>query len=306
MSRRGENIYKRKDGRWEGRYIKKYGFNKKAVYGYVYGHSYTEVKSKLSDAKSGGDKKNTTNTNSKVLAYYCAKWLDEEKKHLKPSTYAKYMNIVNNHLVPTVGQLMISDITTDTVKQFVEEKMTVGNLKTGKGLSTKSVKDIISVLHIVLIYAENKGEKIRCNFKLLSIKSEISQNEYLSKNEQMILTQYLINDVNYTKLGILICLYTGLRIGEICALQFKDISINEKVLSVSKTMQRIQNFNNSDEKTSIIITPPKSQKSVREIPIPDFLVAILKQYNNAPNAYLLTGKTDRFIEPRTLYNRFKV
>ena len=95
MSRRGENIYKRKDGRWEGRYIKKYGFNKKAVYGYVYGHSYTEVKSKLSDAKSGGDKKNTTNTNSKVLAYYCAKWLDEEKKHLKPSTYAKYMNIVN-------------------------------------------------------------------------------------------------------------------------------------------------------------------------------------------------------------------
>lgn len=201
---------------------------------------------------------------------------------------------------------MIATITTDLVKKFVDEKRTTGNIKTGKGLSAKSIKDIISVLRLILLYTESKGENINCNFDMISVKTEITKNECLNKNEQMMLTRYLINDIDYLKLGILICLYTGLRIGEICAIQFKDILMKEKILTVSKTMQRIQNFSDSDVKTDVIITTPKSQTSVREIPIPDFLIEILGQFRNTPNAYLLTGRSDKYMEPRTLYNKFKV
>ena len=103
MPRKGENIYKRKDGRWEGRYIKKYNFNNKAVYGYVYGHSYTEVKTKLNEAKSNGVNKNNSNIkNSKTLEYYSTKWLDENNSRFKQSTYVKYVNIVHNHLIPSI------------------------------------------------------------------------------------------------------------------------------------------------------------------------------------------------------------
>ena len=307
MPRKGENIYKRKDGRWEGRYIKQYNINNKAVYAYVYGHSYTQVKAKLNEAKANGHQQtNSYIKGRKTLKYYSAKWLDEVKNQLKQSTYAKYTNIVNNHLISSIGQITVNGITTDSVKKLVEEKLTTGNMKTGKGLSTKSVKDIISVLHIILLYAESEGEKVNCNFDLISVKAKLTQNRCLSDTEQMALTKYLIDNLDYINLGILICLYTGLRIGEICALQFKDISMKDKVLTVNKTMQRIQNFSDSEVKTNVIITPPKSQTSVREIPIPDFLIDILSTFHEAPNAYLLTGRTDKFIEPRTMDNKFKL
>ena len=307
MPRKGENIYKRKDGRWEGRYIKKYDINNKAVYGYVYGHSYTQVKTKLNDAKSNGiGQSNSSIKISKTLEYYSIKWLDESKSRFKQSTYVKYVNIIHNHLIPSIGGYMIAAVSTDLAKKFVDEKITTGNIKTGKGLSAKSIKDIISVLRMILLFAEGNGEKVNCNFDMVSVKTEITKNECLNKSEQMILTKYLITDIDYIKLGILICLYTGLRIGEICAIQFKDILMEEKILTVSKTMQRIQNFSDSNVKTDVIITTPKSQTSVREIPIPDFLIEILGRFRNNPNAYLLTGRSDKYMEPRTLYNKFKV
>ena len=306
MPRKGENIYKRKDGRWEGRYIKKYDINNKAVYGYVYGHSYTEVKTKLSNAKSSMiNQDNNIIKGNKDLEYYSLKWIDESRNTFKQSTYVKYINIVQNHLIPTIGQYMIATITTDLVKKLIDEKRNAGNIKTGKGLSAKSIRDIVSVLRMILLYAESEGEKVNCNFDMISVKTVITKNEYLNKNEQMILTKYLISDIDYIKLGILICLYTGLRIGEICAIQFKDILMKEKILTVTKTMQRIQNFSDSKQKTDVIITSPKSQTSVREIPIPDFLIEILSGFRNPPNAYLLTGRSDKYMEPRTLYNKFK-
>lgn len=305
MSRKGENIYKRKDGRWEGRYIKKYDINNRAVYGYVYEHSYSLLKAKLNKVKSNGIECNKTKS-CKTLEYYSIKWLDEMKVRFKQSTYVKYTNIIHNHLIQSIGQYMVFYVTTDLVKKLVNEKLIAGNIKTGKGLSTKTIKDILSVLRMILLYAESNGEKVNCNFGMISIKTEITKNECLSMNDQMLLTKYLITDIDYIKLGILICLYTGLRIGEICAMQFKDILVKEKVLMVNKTMQRIQNFSNSNMKTNVIITTPKSQASVREIPIPDFLIEILKKFSDPPSAYLLTGKLDKYIEPRTLYNKFKI
>ena len=150
---------------------------------------------------------------------------------------------------------------------------------------------------------------IACNCRLdsINIKSGDKNIEVLSKSQQDKLTSYLVNNLNNTSLGILICLYTGIRIGEICALKFDDISIADKTVHIHKTMQRVQNFTPLKEtKTDVIISTPKSKSSVRDIPMPEFLIAAITKNNMyVPKAYLLTGELHSYIEPRTLENRFK-
>lgn len=303
MSRRGENIYKRRDGRWEARYIYAKDLNGKAKYKYLYGKTYREAKEKLCNLIS-----NNTNisksTSSKNLNYFCNMWLEEVKVQLKFSTYVKYYNIVNNHILPAMGYCKIQFIDTMFVKKFINEKLTSGKIK-GDGLSPKTVKDILSVFRIVINYASNFGINSNINFNIINIKSKESEIKVLSKNQRNKLSLYLINNMNFTTLGILICLYTGIRIGEVCALKFEDISLSDKIVHIKKTVQRIQNFNaTATQKTSVIITLPKSQKSIRDIPLPDIIVNIIKEnFDCSPDAFLLSGNAS-FVEPRTLENRF--
>lgn len=303
MPRRGENIYKRRDGRWEARYIYAKDLNGKAKYKYLYGKTYREAKEKLCDLIS-----NNTNisksTSSKNLNYFCNMWLEEVKVQLKFSTYVKYYNIVNNHILPSMGYCKIQFIDTMFVKKFINEKLTSGKIK-GDGLSPKTVKDILSVFRIVINYASNFGINSNINFNIINIKSKESEIKVLSKNQRNKLSLYLINNMNFTTLGILICLYTGIRIGEICALKFEDISLSDKIVHIKKTVQRIQNFNaTATQKTSVIITLPKSQKSIRDIPLPDIIVNIIKEnFDCSPDAFWLSGNAS-FVEPRTLENRF--
>lgn len=104
-----------------------------------------------------------------------------------------------------------------------------GNLLSQNGLSSKSVKDIISVLRQIMKYAEEKGAISDCNFDLIHIKNVSSVQEPITENAHIVLVRYLLNDIDNIKLGILICLYTGLRVGEICAIKFKDISSAENI-----------------------------------------------------------------------------
>lgn len=129
----------------------------------------------------------------------------------------------------------------------------------------------------------------------------------MSRTEQQQFMRYLLKDSDLIKLGIVFALYTGVRCGELCALQWSDIDLLEKTVTISKTMQRIQNRNNeSGEKTKIIIMPPKSDDSFRTIPIPDFLASMLKEFQpKQRDAFLLTGLTDKYVEPRCMQNRFK-
>lgn len=304
MPRKGENIYKRKDGRWEGRYIKEYDFENKAKYASVYAHSYSEVKEKLLKAKSCSYQSKQELKNN-TLHFYAIKWLSNIEPQIKRSTFVKYTNIINNHIEPLIGNMKVKNITTDVIKEYVFKKLNNGNISTQKGLSPKTVKDIISVIKLVLNYAEENGENTFCNFQQINIKSSSTPENHLSKDSQEQLTKYLLKEIDYTKLGILLCLYTGIRIGELCAIRYEDISINERIIRITKTMQRLQTFSDESEKTEIVITEPKSYSSLREIPIPDFIMDIILTFNFKTNAYILTGKCDKFVEPRTLEYRFK-
>ncbi len=302
MPRRGENIYKRKDGRWEGRFVKQYDENNKPKYGSVYAHSYKEVKQKLKTAKIAP----TPNNQCTAIKQYAIEWLDNIQSKVKQSTYVKYTNIANNHIIPSLGNVDIHTLSTELVKKFVDEKLTAGNRLSQNGLSSKSVKDIISVLRQIMKYAEDKGAISDCNFDLIHIKNASSVQEPITENAHMVLVRYLLKDIDNIKLGILICLYTGLRVGEICAMKFEDISLTESIIYVNKTMQRLQTLSEtSTKKTEIVISAPKSRCSCREIPLPFFIVERVREIVNEPNAYLLTGETNKFIEPRTMENKFK-
>lgn len=298
MARRGENIYKRKDGRWEGRYIKCRDISGKAVYGYVYSRTYTETKEKLTKI-SAEVKSKAHNPTSKDLSTYAFEWLETVLLYCKQSTYVKYHNIVHKHIIKELGNLIISEIETNTLSIYCQQK------QFNDKLSAKSVKDILSVIKQIFKYASNSGAVISCDISNVSVKSNHEETSIITNFQLRKLIDFLTTHINHVNVGILLSLYTGIRIGEVCALKYDDLNIESRILRIDKTMQRIQNFNGNSNKTDIIISSPKSSCSLREIPIPQSVVDIIienKLYSKS--SYILTGEKDRYIEPRTLQNKF--
>ena len=135
-------------------------------------------------------------------------------------------------------------------------------------------------------------------------KSEKRQINILSDDERIRLEGYLLKSNDHIKFGILLTLYTGMRIGEICALKWSNINLESETISVVQTFQRLQDRENPG-KTKILISEPKSQNSKRIIPIPAFLTELLLRIQpQNPNAFLLSGN-ESLIEPKTLQNKFK-
>ena len=291
MSRKGENIFYRKDGRWEARYIKEQLSNGKYKYGYVYGKSYMEVKQKRNNILLNLEKlKEKEKTNKHILNYYIDRWLESIQFLIKVSTYVHYLGITKNHIKPELGNLEIKNINIEVIEKFI-------NRKFKNSLSNKTIRDIVVVLKQILSYAN-------ISFKVKLPKLKKKPIKILSKEEQKCLEKKILNQDFNSSYGIILSLYTGLRIGEICALKWEDINLNKKTIKVSHTMLRIMDTENFN-KTKIILEEPKTENSKREIPINNFLYNIL--INIKPkdsDTYFLTG-TKQYIEPRTYYNHFQ-
>ena len=248
MPRKGENIYKRKDGRWEGRYIKERTSNK-TCYGYIYGKTYKDVKTKLILAKSEWKSKQNIlilqKERENILFSEIAKlWLESSAATLKESTVAKYRNLLSHYILPVLGKYFLSEITNDMIYTFGYELLKSGG-KNGNGLSPKTVSDSLSVLKSIQNYAVARN--IDINFSVCHFQMKQSQKvlRVFSLSEQQRLYQYLKVNQTFSNLGILLCLFTGIRVGELCALKWEDISVTEKTLYIHKTMQRLQREENN-------------------------------------------------------------
>ena len=308
MPKRGENIRKRKDGRWEGRYIISYNLEGKASYQSVYGKSYAEVKQKMKE-KQGITAKQKPVTGNVGFDVLCLAWLKEVRVEVKESTYADYYDKVHNHIIPPLGKLKAKMMGVDLINQFVREKVEHGRLDGKGGLSAKTVHDIVSVLVQIIRYGEGQ-HKIPAFQEERLILPKIQEKELpvLTEGEQRQLEAFLSGKPNLETLGLFLVLYSGLRIGELCALTWRDIDTEEGLLHVNKTLQRIKNVDgNSPFKTKVIIDMPKSKKSVRTIPIMNSLLIQLKREKAKylPDAFFLTGKVRKFIEPRVYSEKFK-
>ena len=307
MSKKGENIYKRKDGRWEGRYIRLYDENGKAKYGYVYGKNYSDVKQRLLEKKAySGSQADMASKCSALYSEVLDAWLQSTRINIKESTYARYSHLIDTHIRSQLGKYQISKISTQLIEGFIENLLSCGRVDNNGGLSAKTVTDILTIVKSTIDYARYNNLVVSCNLSKLTIKKKDKEMRVLCQSEQDALIRVLIADMDLYKFGVLLSLYTGIRIGELCALQWEDLSITNSTLKVRKTMQRIQETNiGASSKTKIIITEPKSDCSIRDIPLPSFLVEIARQFRDHPKAYILSGERGKYIEPRTMQNRSK-
>lgn len=308
MARTGENIYKRKDGRWEARYIISYDEEGKAKYKYLYARNYSEVKAKLLKAQNGVMivRDIEKHSNNEIYEFWLREWLKSKKINIKESTYIRYRNIIENHIMPELGKYPISKISTALIERFVSDKLTKGRLDGNGGLSPKTMSDILLIMKESFKYAQASGIITICSFDRVSIKGQNQEMRVLSVSEQKRLLSVLLTDLDRYKLGVFICLYTGIRIGELCALQWKNISLSEQTMKIEQTMQRLQDEDqNALHKTKIIVTGPKSNAAIRTIPLPEFVTETIKSFDGSANAYVLSGKCKTVVEPRTMQNRFK-
>lgn len=310
MSRTGENIYRRKDGRWEGRYIKARTASGKAVYGYVYSKSYREVKQRLAQASIlSNEIKGVFFPNKQcntAISFYAVamEWMDIIRTQVKESTFRRYHNLLRTYIFPDFNEILSEQITDSYLEHFCRALLQSGGRKRN-GLSPKTVLDILSVIKMVLQYANDKGYPVVSDGKTVFVKQYKKQMRILSMQEQQILCHYLRTDFNPWNRGIFLCLFTGIRIGEICALKWEDISFSEKTVYIHKTMQRIQNDIGVSPKTKVIVTTPKSECSIRHIPLTDELLYLLSGCCFNPDGYFLTDSEDKYMEPRTMQNHFK-
>ena len=307
MPRKGENIYKRKDGRWEGRYIKSRNNHNKSKYGYVYGKTYKEVKSKLILAKSDVSTELSNGARqTEVYNYWLDKWLANKKSVVKESTFIRYRNLIENHIKPNLGKLNITEINNSCIQQYISRKSIDGRIDGCGGLSPKTLYDIILIIRESLKYINETNDSVNFDIGKITIKKSNHDMRVLTISEEKKLNSVLLDNTDRYKLGILICLYTGIRIGELCALRWKNISMDDKTMKIESTLQRLQcGDKESDTKTRIIISEPKTFSSMRIIPIPDFLFLIIRRFISSPNSFVLTGNEHSFIEPRTMQNYFK-
>ncbi|MEL7564273.1 MAG: site-specific integrase [Dehalobacterium sp.] len=303
MSRRGENIYKRQDGRWEARYIKERDLNGRAVYGYIYRRSYIEAKRAQSEARANCNKSKPEPqlfVHSETLEEYLSLWLQSNKISVKKSTFANYDGIIRRHIVPFIGKIPLNQINSKMIQQYINKKLESGRLDGKGGLSVKTARDISDLLKRSL-----KTAGIELNFKLP--KYTLPKLRVLTHEEQSALISVAKCEKDLLGLGTLISLFTGIRIGELCSLKWGDVSLDDGILKINKTIQRIKNCGGSSNgKTIIDIGTPKSECSVRDIPLPHFLLCRLAQlkktYND--NYYILSGD-NQYVEPRLCQYRFK-
>lgn len=297
MAKRGSNIYKRKDGRFEGRVHVGFKADGSKKYKSVYGRTLSEVKDKMSQLYSVKSEKETSMLKLTVREA-TEEWLSAARLRVKESSYANYANIVNKHILPVLGGTYIASLTTSKINEFISSKLTSGKLSGKGGLSAKSVRDIMTVYRSIERYAYNEYGIRETNFTMP--KTDSQKTDILNISERKLLESYLVENMNRTNMAILLCLFTGLRIGEVCGLKWEDIDFGENTLFVKRTVQRVSR----NGKSTVIIGTPKSRTSVRIVPIPDFMMEVLKKYQSLPNLYIITNSI-KPTEPRTMQNRFK-
>lgn len=288
------NITMRKDGRYMGKFIAGYDDCGRAQYQYVYGKTYDEAESKLMIGQEVA---------SRYLSGRCVtvnkmyeEWLNAVVNRVKESTLANYKAKFEKHILPIFGDIPCADLSAGRINEFINKKL-------ADGLSASYVRDIIIVFKSMMKYAcEEYGFKLSLKNVVLP-KPEKKQVEKISDTQQKRLVSYLKENMSLTAFGILISLFMGLRIGELCGLKWEDVDFQNKILHIRRTVQRISSAN-GNRKTKIVISAPKSATSFRDIAIPDMLMNYFKMFRNEADYFIISDK-NKPIEPRTMQYRYK-
>jgi integrase len=298
MPRRGENIYKRKDGRWEGRQLKADG-----KYQYFYGKSYREVKERIKSYQENGNHiKKEVKTSASASSLF-ESWLDSEVlKTIKPSTYESYYHCITKYIIPFYVSRDYYQLTENTVSEFVKF------MYDDNSISQSYKRKILAVYKTALReLLKNTPDSIKILNCIKFPKSEQNEVQVFTMKEQCLIEKAVLSCPDKRTLGILLCFYSGIRLGELCALKWCDFDFENETMFINRTVTRTKNFSDDDNKTLLLIGTPKSRTSSRKIPLPSFLITIFKEY------YLLSGKDNCYfmtssetpMDPRAFQKLYK-
>lgn len=225
-------------------------------------------------------------------------WKADKKQYVKKSSYAAYLLLTENHLLPAFGQK--KEIEETDVQSFVLQKL-------DSGLSQKTIKDILIVLKMILKFGAKKKWITYTPFDIQFPTVRESQSmEVLSRTDQKKIMNYIQEHFTFRNLGVYICLSAGMRIGEVCALTWEDVDTDNGVISVTRTIQRIYVIEDGIRRTELILDTPKTKNSIREIPLSKDLLRILKPFKKIvnPSFFVLTNDA-KPTEPRTYRSYYK-
>ena len=299
MARRGENIYHRKDGRWEGRYIIGRKLDGKPKFRSIYGTTYSGVKKQLVLLKSKHMEKEQYAVRiygNGSLSAWMDYWLDiVEKPYIRPTTYALYQRSIDKHLRPHLGQYSLQELSQTHIQMMVDA------LK--QSLASSTLHGVCRLLKAILngalknhLIAQSPYVDIRMP------KFRQKQPRVLTTAEQQRFEQAA---VEAGALEYLLCLYTGLRLGELCALRYEDINFSANLLTVSHSVKRVI----IGKASRLVVDVPKTESSIREIPLPLFLRKMLEERMQNAEAvgsdFIFPSARGNAAEPRTIQKRFE-
>ncbi|MDR2109418.1 MAG: site-specific integrase [Coriobacteriales bacterium] len=237
-----------------------------------------------------------------------SEWLAEYRQFAKEGTFATYSMAVVNHIIPLLGDCALDELTEDRVQEAVLFWLRSGRCDGTGGLSHKSVRDLLAIVKTSVKAAHKHLGLALVPMEIrLPQPTRLRKVEVFSPSELLRLVEAAKIQPSSKNAGILLALYSGLRIGELCALQWKDVDFERGSLFVSKTVQRIyaRTLDGGTE-TRVVISTPKTRSSLREIPLASAVLPSLREFRSNGECYLTT-KSPAFLEPRSYrsyYGRF--
>lgn len=235
-------------------------------------------------------------------------WLNMKKLTVKQSTYSRYYNVVKTEILPELGDIPLNQLNSSMVNSFTSRKLSGSEPEARKPLASKTVRDICSILKSIIKYGENEYRTGPLAENTVLPKTRRETIETLNEKELKRFTEYLwLHQTKPRYAGLLLCLYSGMRVGEICALKWKDIDLGQRVIYVRHTIQRIiVPDETSVKRTQIIMDEPKTTSSMRVIPLSKQLYLMMKNLHSAAeeSSFFLTN-SEKFIEPRNYQYFFK-
>lgn len=209
------------------------------------------------------------------LAYYV-------KPTTKERTYKKYRRQIDKHILPRLGGYEMEELSAQVLQRFAVEL-------TDKGLAPNTVIGIVSVLKASVKRAAMLGvTNVQCTDAIVCPKAREKQVESFSMGEQRKIEQYIFECGKDSLFGIILCFYTGLRIGELLALTWRDVDLMKGVITISKSCHDEWK---GGEYIKIIDTP-KTENAYRIVPIPQQLLPQLRAIKKKSDCeYVVNGKS---------------
>lgn len=301
MPKRGENIYKRKDGRWEGRIKQTAVLADGKKYRSVYGKTYGEVRKKLEEARREASYIKVRCNMSMEEAVTI--WYADKRDGWKEGTYAVYRRINEKYILPRLGNKPLCKIDNLVMSNFAAE---IQAENAEYKISRAHLFYICNVVLRVMSHIKKKtGIVLEIPFNPIAMEKrpgiKLPEEADLSKLEE-----YLLKNLDDdTCLGILVTLHMGLRLGELCALKWENIDLEAGILHIRNNVQRVRDYGEQENRTKLLLSSPKTANSVRDIPIPPALSGVLRSCQKKPSAPLVEGAKGNWMDPRTLQYRFR-